>query len=436
MADRSSSPAARSIRRHLAAAGLAAVLLVGGAGSWAAVTDLAGAVVASGRFVVDSHVKTVQHPTGGIVGEIPVREGQRVGAGAVLVRLDATQTRANLAIVTKRLDELAARRARLSAERDDLAAIDFPPQLTERADDPDVAQALHSERALFAFRRQARESRKSQLEERIVQLNMEIAGLKAQEEAYARALAVLEQEIADLRGLRQKGLVSVQRLNALDREAATLGGERGEAMAGQAQAAGRIAETRLQILQIDQDLKSEVAKELREIEAQIGEFVERRVAAEDQLRRIDIPAPQAGIVHQLAVHTVGGVISPADVIMQIVPEDDQLAVEVEIAPQDIDQIALGQKAVLRLSAFNQRTTPELNGKVSRIAANLTQDQRTGLSFYVVRVALPAAERARLGGLALVPGMPAEAFIETGRRTALSYLLKPLGDQLSRAFREE
>jgi HlyD family secretion protein len=204
----------------------------------------------------------------------------------------------------------------------------------------------------------------------------------------------------------------------------------------QAQAAGRITEARLQILQIDQDLKTEVGRELREIQAQVGEFVERKVAAEDQLRRIEIVAPQSGVVHQLAVHTIGGVISAADTIMLIVPGSDKLALEVQIAPQDIDQIILGQHAVLRMSAFNMRTTPELNGYVSRVAADLTKDERTGLSWYLVRITVPPEELARLQGLALMPGMPSEALIKTGERTALSYIVKPLTDQINRAFREE
>lgn len=192
----------------------------------------------------------------------------------------------------------------------------------------------------------------------------------------------------------------------------------------------------MQILSVDQDLKAEVGQELREIQAQISEFVERKVAAEEELRRIDILAPQGGIVHQLSVHTVGGVIAPADVIMSLVPESEELALEVQINPQDIDQVMLAQKAVLRMSAFNLRTTPELNGYVSRIAADLTMDERTGISWYLVRIAVAPEELTMLGDLTLVPGMPAEALIQTGERTALSYLVKPLSDQINRAFREE
>lgn len=426
----------RSIRLHLAA-GLALVgLLAGGVGGWAATTQLAGAVVASGHFVVDSYPKKVQHAKGGIVGEIRVREGETVKAGEVVLRLDATQTRANLAIVTKRLNELHARLARLEAERDDRAAIDFPPDLSMDSTDPDIVSAVRSETGLFEFRREARNARKAQLAERIAQYEHEIEGLKAQETAYAGGLTVLRTEIASQESLHDKGVVSVQRLNSLKTQAATYDGERGEKIAYQAQTQGKITETRLQILSIDQDMKTEVGRELREIQGQIGEFVERKLAAEDELKRIDILAPQTGIVHQLAVHTVGGVVNPAETIMLVIPEGDDLALEVRIAPRDIDQIQPGQRAVLRLSAFNQRTTPELSGRVSRIAADLTVEERTGLSFYVVRIAVPHEEMQKLGGLTLLPGMPAEAMIQTGERTALSYLVKPLADQLNRAFREE
>jgi len=432
-----SNDVSRSIRRHLMAGLLASVVLTGGAGAWATVTNLSGAVIASGHFVVDSYVKKVQHPTGGVVGEILVREGDEVKAGDIVMRLDAIQTRANLAIVTKRLDELAARLARLEAERDDLAEIAFPPHwLLARKDVADVSSAIHSETRLFQFRRESRDGKKAQLVERITQYEHEIEGLKAQEIAYEKGIEVLDKEIAALSGLREQGIVSDQRLNGLKTQVATFGGERGEKIAYQAQTAGRITETRLQILQIDQDLKTEVGRELREVQAQVGEYVERRIAAEDELRRIDIVAPQSGIVHQLAVHTVGGVVSPADPIMLIVPEDDDLALEVQIAPKDIDQLQLGHKAVLRMSAFNLRTTPELNGYVSRIAADLTTDEKTGASFYLVRLSVPHAELQKLSDLTLVPGMPAEAMIQTGERTALSYLVKPLSDQISRAFREE
>lgn len=426
----------RSIRRHLAAGVVVSLALVGAIGVWSAATNLAGAVMANGHFVVDSYVKKVQHPTGGVVGEILVREGQRVAAGDVLMRLDATQTRANLAMVTKRLDELTARRARLEAERDEAPEIAFPEELLRRARAPEIAHLMAGERKLFELRREARQGQKAQLGERVQQYEKEVRGLAAQEEARTRSIALIERELAAVRELWDKKLVPIQRIMALEREAVNLEGDRGRLVAAQAQTAGKIAETKLQILQVDQDFRSEVASSLRDMEAQMAEYTERKVTAEDELKRIDIIAPQGGVVHQLSVHTIGGVISPADDIMLIVPNADRLALESQISPQDIDQVRLGQKAVLRMSAFNQRTTPELNGEVSRVAADLTEDQRTGLSYYVVRISVPSGELSRLGDLTVVPGMPAEAFIQTGMRSALSYLVKPLSDQLNRAFREE
>jgi HlyD family secretion protein len=238
-----------------------------------------------------------------------------------------------------------------------------------------------------------------------------------------------------VKDLWSKNLIQLTRLTALEREQARLKGERGQLTAAAAQIKGKIAETELQIIQVDQDLSSDVAKELREIEAKIGEFVERKVAAEDQLKRIDIRAPQDGTVFQLAVHTVGGVVAAGDTIMLIVPNADNLIVEAKVNPQDIDQLQLGQKAMLRFSAFNQRTTPQIAGSVSRVSADTTTDQRTGQSYYLVRVAMPPDEVARLGEVKLLPGMPVEAFIQTGDRTVMSYLAKPLHDQIVKAFRE-
>jgi HlyD family secretion protein len=425
----------RSLRMHLQAGVFVGALLVCGVGAWASTIVLSGAIVAPGQFVVESYVKTVQHPTGGVVGEILVKEGDQVEAGEVVMRLDATQAHASLSIVSKRLDELKARLARLEAERDDAPNIAFPEDMTARLDDSDVASALRSEERLFQFRKAARDGKQAQLQERVAQFQHEIEGLKVQEAAYADGIDVLNREITSLSGLRQQGVVSDQRLNGLKTQIATFGGERGEKIAYQAQVHGRIAETRLQILQIEQDLKSEVSRELREVQGQIGEYVERKVSAEDTLKRIDIVAPQSGTVHQLAVHTVGGVIGPAEKIMSIVPTETDMALEVQIAPKDIDQISPGQAAQLRMSAFNQRTTPELSAHVMRIPADLTTNERTGASYYVARLKVDSHELEKLGNLRLVPGMPAEAMIKTGERTAFSYLLKPLSDQINRAFKE-
>jgi HlyD family secretion protein len=425
-----------SIRLHLIV-GLAVVLvLVGGFGGWASTAQISGALIAPGSVVVDSNVKKVQHPTGGVVGEVRARDGDVVKAGDIMVRLDDTVTKASLAIVTKSLNGLWARSARLQAEQQGLDRIVFPQQLLDNADDPDVKSVMASETKLFEVRRNGRTGQKAQLRERVSQLTEEIAGLAAQERAKARESTLVEKELVGVRGLFDQQLVQISRLTVLERDAARLAGERAQLMASTAQAKGKITETELQILQIDKDLVSEVSKDLREANDKIGEAVERKIAAEDQLRRIDIRAPQDGMVLQSTVHTVGGVISAGDVVMLIVPQSDNLSVEAKVNPQDIDQLQVGQKTLLRLSAFNQRTTPELNGVVTRVSPDVTTDQRTGQSYYTIRVSMSAQEIARLGDVKLIPGMPAEAFVQTGDRTMLSYLIKPLSDQLMRAFREK
>jgi HlyD family secretion protein len=425
----------RSIRMNLLVGATAAITLFGGIGGWAASTDFAGAVLAQGEVVVESHLKEVQHPKGGVVGELLVRDGQRVRAGEIVVRLDATVTRADLAVVTHQIDELTARQARLKAEREGAGAIEFPAELTARAAEPAIAALLAEEQRLFDLRRNALEGQRAQLRERVAQVAEETRGLAVQIKAKEAAARLIEEELSGVRLLWEKQLVPIQRLKPLEREAAQLAGERGQLIAAAAQAKGRASELELQILQLDQDLRSEAAAELREVQARLAVLAEQRVAAEDDLRRIEIPAPQSGRVHQLAVHTVGGVISAGEPIMLIVPDGDVLTVEARIAPQDIDQVRIGQAAVLRLSAFDQRTTPEILGEVSRISADLTRDQRTQSAYYTARIALIDAELARLGEAKLLPGMPVEVFIHTGERTVLSYLTKSLRDQLARTFRD-
>lgn len=425
-----------SIRRHLVAGASALGLLVFGIGAWASVTGIAGAVIAPGTVVIEAYLKKVQHPTGGIVGELHVGEGDRVGEGDLLVRLDDTLTRANLAIVSKALDELTARRARLEAERDAAAEIAFPPDLLARAATDDVRHLIDGETRMFIARRTASDGRKSQLKEQIAQLHEEIEGLGVRQKAKARELELIARELKGAKELWSKGLYQITRLTALEREETRVDGERGQLMNMIAEAKGKISEVGLAIVQIDHDQNSEIGKELREIEAKMGELAERKVAAEDLLKRIDIRAPYTGFVQQLAVHTVGGVIAAGDTIMLIVPDSDDLGVDVKVLPHDIDQLHLGQGASLKMSAFNQRTTPEIGGTVRRISADAQTDVRTGAAYYSVRIAIPIAERSRLGAVKLIPGMPVEAFIATGDRTVISYLMKPLTDQAQRAFRED
>lgn len=426
----------RSLLTHTIAVAVVGILLLGGVGGWAASTEFAGAVIAPGQVVVESNVRKVQHPSGGVVGQLLVHDGSRVELGDVLIRLDETQTRANLSIIVKALDELEARQAREEAERDASPGIQFPKSLLDQMSDPDVAKSVHGEQEQFKIRGQARDGQKLQLRERIAQLGEEVNGYEAQVLSKANQIDWIAKELVGVNDLWEKNLVPYSRVTALEREKERLEGERGQLRASIAQTKGKTAEIQLQILQVDQDMRAEVGKDLAELRAKQAELVEKRVAAEDQLRRIDLRAPQSGVVYQLAVHTVGGVIGPGEVTMLIVPDNDSLDVEVRIQPQDIDQIQIGHRAVLRFSAFNQRTTPELNGSVSRIAPDVTEDPKTGVHYYTVRINIPKDELTRLGDLKLVPGMPVESFMQTAPRTVMSYLLRPFHDQLARAFREK
>jgi HlyD family secretion protein len=369
-----------------------------------------------------------------VVGELRVKDGDHVKKGDVVVRLDETQARTSLAIVTKALDEMEARQARLEAERDGVAKVAFPDDLIARRLDPDVAQVMATEQRQFELRRSAREGQKAQFLEQVDQLRQQIIGNDEQVAAKSKEIDWNQQELTGIRGLWKQNLVPFNRVTTLERDSARMHGERGALVASIAQAKGRIAEIQLKILQIDEDLRTEVGKDLAEIRAKRAEMSERRVAAEDQLKRIDLIAPQDGTIFQRAVHTVGGVIQAGEVLMLVVPEADDLVIEARVAPQDIDQVHISQPAVVQFSAFNRRTTPELNGEVISIGADITTDERKGDAYYSVRVRISDKELARLDGLLPLAGMPVEVFLKTSPRTVVSYFLRPLREQLDRTFR--
>jgi HlyD family secretion protein len=426
----------KSIRMYLMAGVIVMVGMFGGVLAWAAISDLAGAVIAQAVVVVETNLKKVQHPTGGVVGELNIKDGARVKAGDILIRLDETITRANLQIVTRQIDELEVRRARLVAERDPAGGFRLPEKLTVRASaDPEIARIVDAEKWLLESRRSGRDGQKSQLNERISQLKQEMAGLDAQLAARKEQTRLIASELVGVEELFKKNLVPFSRVTTLQREASRLLGEQGQLVSSAAQSRGKIIETELQILQLEQDLRTEVLRDGREVDGKMAELSERKVAAEDTLKRIDIKAPQDGIVHQLAVYTVGGVISAGEVLMYIVPQTDGLTIEAKIAPQDIDQIVVGQEATIRLSAFNQRTTPELIGRVRHVSAELTKEQQTGVTYFTAKVDISDEEMARLKGLKLLSGMPAEVHMKTIERSALSFILKPLTDQFARTMRE-
>lgn len=424
-----------SIRIYAVVGLFVAIALFGGALLWSVFTSLEGAVVAQGMVVVQSNLRKIQHPTGGIVGEIAVREGQSVREGDVLLRLDETITRANLQIVSDQLEQFLGRKARLEAERDGTEAIVFQPELLE---DASAFSVIRGETALFDARRAARVGQEKQLAERILQLREEIVGLSEQGESKAREIDLIRQELVGVDELYQKNLVPLSRLNELQRAETRLLGERGQIIAQVASARGRISEIDLQILNIAKDMQTEVTRELRDVEAKIAELRERRVAAEDQLRRIVLHAPTSGVVHQLSVHTIGGVIQAGEQLMLIVPQDDTLSVEVRVSPVDIDPIKIGGLAHLKFLAFDQRKTPELSGFVAMVSADVVQPQTQAQQapFYTVRIELPKSEVDKLEGKRVVPGMPVEVFIATTERSALSYLIKPLADQFARTFKDK
>jgi membrane fusion protein, type I secretion system len=425
---------ALSLRGHMRAIVLIALFLAFSIGVLGAATHLSGAVIAAGSLVVESNVKRVQHPTGGIVGELRVHDGSRVGPGDLLLRLDPTEAQANYTAITKALWELEARRARLEAERDEAGEVAFPPELLGAGGDGEVARVIGGERKLFELRRAAQHGQESQLRERIGQLKEEVAGLTEQAQSKAQEIVLVNKELGGVRELYEKNLVPISKMTALERDAARLAGERGLLNATNAQTRGKISEIELQIIQLGQNLRSDVAKELADIRAKASELTEKKITAAELLKRIDVRSPQAGVVQDLSVHARGAVVAAGEQIMLIVPEADDLIVEVKLNPADIDKVALHQRATLRFTSFNARSTPELFGTVTRIAADTTKDDKAG-AYYLVRVSIETGETERLGGHRLVPGMPVEAFIRTGERSVLSYVLKPLTDQAMRAFRE-
>jgi HlyD family secretion protein len=405
------------------------------AGGWLVFMPLAGAVVVPGNLVVQSNVKQIQHPTGGVVAEIKVHNGTRVSAGDLLVRLDAVQAQASLEVVTKQLDEMRARIARLRAERDGLAQIEFPAQASKWSNDGDIAKLLASEESLFKARAGARQSQKDLLRSQAAQLAQQISGFESQMDSKARQLDLIGGELAGVQDLYDKRLVPLTRLTTLQREAAQLDGERGQLTSAIAETRSKIDASQLQIVRIDQDFRADVVKELGESQAKEAELAERDVAALDLLDRIEIRAPTSGIVNQLSAHTIGGVIRAGETIMEVVPDTDDLQIEARVEPKDIDHVRTGQSAFVRFTAFNQRTTPQLQGTVSYVSADTGHDQQTNASYFTVRIVLPEDERRRLNGQQLVAGMPAEVFMQTGSRTMMGYLLEPIADQMRRAFVE-
>lgn len=425
-----------SLDRHLVVGLLATVLFLTAAGGWAMTTSLSGAVIAAGHLVVEGSVKKVQHPKGGVVGELLAAEGRAVEAGQILIKLDDTVTRAKLDATKAALDQLYARKARLLAELGDARQVDVPEALVERLAPEGRDAIMQAERRLFADRLAERQGQKERLDGQVTQLDEQVEGLAVQVKAKEDEIALIAEETVAQDALYAKNLTSLSQVLALKREAVRLNGEFGQLKAQIAATKARIEEIGLQKIQIDQAMRAEVSTELRDLETREGEMRSEEIALVEDLQRVDIRAPVAGVVHKLMVHTTGGVVSPAEALMEIVPREADLVVQAQVRPDDVDQLLVGQPATVRFTAFNRNTTPEFDGKLIRISADLEVDERTGAAFYRADIAVDKADVARHAGLELVPGMPAEAFVRTGERNVLSWLLKPITDHAARAMREE
>ena len=444
------APSPFSARRPLEFGFLTLAVLGAGLFGWGVLASISGAVIATGQVEVEVRDQPVEHIDGGTVGAILVRDGDWADAGDVLIRLDDAQLRSETALLEADAALLAARRSRLAAEFDDAPEIDWDAQLVRRAADDEVVQEiLDGERRLFEARRSSREGLAAQLRERIGQTNEEIAGLEAQAGAVERQIGFIARELKAQRELFEQGLTDLPRLLALEREAAQLDGKAGDITARIAGARGRIAELEIQILQIDARRIEEAEGQAREVQAQENRVRERLASARRKLGGMEIRAPVAGEVYGMAVNALGEVVHPGEPILKIVPQESELVVVARLEPIHVDQVHAGQEAALLFSAFPARVTPQFTGRVKRVSADVSRDERTGFEWYDLEVAIgglvaegesPVRAAADAAGaaleLSLTPGMPVEVHVRTAARSPLSYLVKPLTDYFRRSMREE
>ncbi|PAX07773.1 HlyD family type I secretion periplasmic adaptor subunit [Sphingomonas lenta] len=422
-----------TIRGKLRLALIAIAVLVFGIGSAAAFVPIGGAVMGGGSVAVESRVKRVAHPTGGIISEIYVKNGDHVEKGEILMRLDDTVSGADAQLSELSVDQLLAQRARLEAERLGASGMSIPAEL--RRNDPGARKALADEQKLFAIRQAEQAGIRAQLTARIAQNEQQIASYGAQINAMRQQTALIEPERKGVRDLWEKDLVTISRLNQLERTQVDLQGQIAALNAQIAQTQARITEAREQLIQLGQTRRSEAGTQLAQVNAALNQQQVRSVSAGDVQERSVIRAPYAGTVDKLAFATIGDVVRPAETIMEIVPDDDKLVVEAMVSPADIDQVRAGQPARIRFSAFSATSTPEIPGRVAVVAAERTDEERTGASYYQVRLEIDEAALSQQRRIQLKPGMPAEVYIETGNRSMLSYLTKPLSDQLARSFND-
>lgn len=425
-----------SFRRPVTLGLVTLALLIGGFGLWATTTQLSGAIVAPGRIEVELNRQVIQHPDGGVVSAIEVAEGAKVTAGDVLIRLDGSLLQSDRTVLLGQVNELQARRARLLVERDGLPELDYPPELLQSAKDhPDMAEVLEGQSRLFSAKLETFTTTNEQLRRRIDQISAQIKGIEAQIAAMETQLRLIREELIAQKGLLAKGLAQSSTVLALEREEARLLGQQGELIAARSQSEGRITEIELEIARLNSGRIEDAERELRDIGPSLMELSENLRAVDERIARLDIRAPVSGVVLGLAVTTPRAVIRPAEPVLYIVPQDRPLVIASQVSPLHIDQVHLGQKVELVFSAFSARDTPHLQGKVTVVSADALTDPATHASYYRAEILLDEGELAKLNGQALLPGMPVEAYIQTGARTPMAYLVEPFLDYFTRAFRE-
>lgn len=425
-----------SARGHLIAGFVALLILVGGFGTWSVMANIAGAVIAMGQIEVDQNRQVVQHLDGGIVEAILVEEGQTVASGQVLMRLDAQDLVGELTIVDGQLFELLARIGRLRAERDGATEIRFDAELLQAAETrPDIAELVAGQSNLFAARAESVAREIDQLNRRSEQIQAQVDGIDAQSAALEIQLDLIGQELADQQSLLERGLAQASRVLQLQREEARLKGQIGELLANRAEALGRVTEIEIEIIKLETRRREEAITRMRDLQYNILEMRERRRLLSERLSRLEIRAPVSGIVYDLQVTTRRAVIQPAQPVLYLIPQDRPLVIMAQVDPIHVDQVFVGQDATLRFSAFDQRQTPELFGRVVQVSADAFTDERSGLRYYRAEVELLEGEIDKLAGHDVLPGMPVETFIRTEDRSPLAYLVKPLTDYFNRAFRE-
>lgn len=435
-------PAARPKRPDWSARGpvilglVSLVILMGGFGLWAWQARIAGAVVAPGQVEVEQRRQIVQHPDGGVVAQIMIHDGERVTAGQPLIQLDGALLNTELTIVEGQYFEILARRGRLEAERADLDQITFPKDLTDAAPaHPDLAALMQGQESLFRARRDTLEQSLGQLAKQSEQVRSQISGIDAQSAALQKQRDLIAHELRDQRSLLEKGLAQAPRVLALEREAARLDGVLGETISTRARAVTQLSEIDLSRLEKAATRREEAETQLRDLGYRELELAERRRSLIEQVARLDIRAPVSGVVQELQVTTPRAVIRAADPIMYIIPQDRPLVVAAHIAPINVDEVHPGQQVVLRFSSFSSRTTPEIDGLLSRVSPDTLVDPATRVPYYRAEVTIPPEQVEKLKGLELIPGMPVEVYVQTGERSPLAYLVKPLSDYFTRAFRE-